>query len=123
MDELATLVGQPGAAREELQQALRIYHYSAFSADFDGDGMSDRAMLLLRSGKPEAALVVVLGRAPTKPIVLERQEDPSWLDVMGIELVAPGRYKTACGKGSESANSFFYFDSRTTGFRRVWISD
>ncbi len=65
---------------------------------------------------------------------------------MGIDLVRPGNYQTACGKGywdcekdepelltlagpaidffkTESANSFFFFDAATHRFRRVWISD
>jgi len=65
---------------------------------------------------------------------------------MGVDIVKPGHYKTACGKGYfecekgepevlklkqpaidyfrfESANSFFFWDCNTNSFKRIWISD
>jgi hypothetical protein len=122
------------------------HRYLAISADFDGDGKADRAELLVQASGSGAALVVTLARASKKPMILERLEDASWLDVMGIDVVAPGEYPTACGKGYwacgpgepdrlklerpgidffkvESANSFFVFDTKTQVFQRVWMSD
>jgi hypothetical protein len=66
--------------------------------------------------------------------------------LMGVSLVPPGTYKTACGKGYgrcgpdeprevvlkhpgidyfrfESANSFIFWDEASRQLRRVWISD
>ena len=66
------------------------------------------------------------------------------IHAMGIEVVPPGKYKTACGKAygkyggpktirslnplinyfkSESANRYVYFDSGSRMFRLVWMSD
>jgi len=65
---------------------------------------------------------------------------------MGISIVQPGEYITACGKGYykckpnepteiesykpsinfylfESANSYFYWDDNTKDFKRNWNSD
>ena len=114
------------------------------SADFDGDGVTDSAMLLLRTPTPVVGLVVVLGRSPGKAITLEVPGDAAWLNVMGIKIVPAGQYKTACGKGyvectqdepgvlalqhpaidffMHSTNFYFYFDRQKGSFRRVWIS-
>jgi hypothetical protein len=68
------------------------------------------------------------------------------LEEVGIDIVQPGEYRTACGKGYwkcgegepdkltldrpaisffnfERASSFFFFDSATRSFLRIPISD
>ena len=127
-------------------RAVSPHKHALISADFDGDRMQDRAMLLVKANNMGAALVVILGRMPNKALVLEPLEDIGRLDVMGIEVVEPGQYETACGKGyfecekgeptvlslkrpginfftSESASSYFYYDTKSRSFKRVWISD
>jgi hypothetical protein len=65
---------------------------------------------------------------------------------MGVSVITPGQYKTACGKGYwdckgdetpliilkypaidyfmfESANAFFYLDDTVCKFKRIWIRD
>ena len=124
----------------------RAHRYLAVSADFDGDGRTDQAKLLVRSPAPGAALVVLLGRSPMRPIVLQQLVDVSLLDEAGIDIVKPGEYRTACGKGYwkcgegepdkltldrpainffnfEKASSFFFFDPPNRSFRMVPISD
>lgn len=77
-------------------------------------------------------------------VILDQSE--AWLKRMGIGLVKPGKFKTACNKGYwgcvpgepedlslttdaidyfmfESANSFFFWDSRNNVFKRIWMSD
>lgn len=69
-----------------------------------------------------------------------------WLDRMGIDVVRPGSYATACGKGYwecgpdetenlelqwpainffkiESAHSFYFYDPIRKAFRTMQISD
>jgi len=64
---------------------------------------------------------------------------------MGVDVVKPGKYETACGKGYwecekgepkilelkrpainyfklASANSFFFLDDKSNSFKRNWIS-
>jgi len=141
--------GWRNPTKAEAGQAWRSgssHRYLAIRADFDGDGRTDEAKLLVTTAGPGAALVVLLGGSGQGPIILERFDDALWLDVMGIDLVKPGQYRTACGKGywkcetgepevlvldrpaidlfkEGSANSYFFFDPATRRFRRVWISD
>jgi len=116
-------------------------------ADFNGDGVMDEAQLLVRSDGSGMALVAFLSNPQGfTPVILDEINEPGWLDVMGVALATPGKYRTACGKGyfdcgpdepevlvlerpgidyfkEESANSFFYWDGKTASFKRVWISD
>lgn len=121
------------------------HRYLLAKGDFDGDSLPDEAALLVGTVKRDLALVVVLGRGGA-PVVLERFDEVAWLDVMGVDLVMPGKYETACvGCCPEcepeeppslslehaavelfkqgSATSFFIYDPATKGFRRVWIGD
>jgi hypothetical protein len=122
------------------------HHYAEVSADFDGDGRPDQARLMVATSGRQAALVVELGDSPAHEIVLDLLDDVAWLDTMGIDVVAPGKYPTACGKGYwkceraepaeltlhrpaidyfrfESANSYFVYDSEAQRFQRIWMSD
>ena len=119
------------------------------TADFNGDSLIDEAWILLPEKGKTWTLTVFLRSSRTsfaKPIILERESD-TWPVSMGIDLVPPGSYETACGKGYweckgvaeppvlilktpainfflyESANSFFWWDSKAGRFRRTWISD
>ena len=69
-----------------------------------------------------------------------------WVDSVGIDLVKPGEYKTACGKGYfdcasdepeilklktdaidymvfERANAIFFWDPEANNFKKIWMSD
>ncbi len=119
----------------------------AVRADFNGDHVIDEARLIVKIDGTGLALVVFLSTLQGfTTSILDQIDEPGWLDVMGISLGSPGKYKTACGKGyvecepgeaeelilqrpginyfkEESANSSFYWDSQAASFKRVWISD
>jgi hypothetical protein len=118
------------------------------SADFNGDGLSDQAELLVSESAPEfGPFAFVAQRDGTyREYRLGDAMPLDYFEVMGIRPVRPGLYRTACGKGyaacevgepkvlrlrtwsidffkEESANSFFYWNGRAASFKRVWISD
>ncbi len=122
--------------------------YLSFSADFNGDGVMDQALLLIRDHPPGLGLFASVSQkgGQKKIYLLDEINDSAYLAVMGISIVEPGRYKTACGKGyfecqkgepeeiqlrypsinyfkEGSANSFFYWEDDTNKFRRIWMSD
>ncbi len=115
--------------------------------DFDGDGKSDIAELLVNSTEKKFALFVKLA-STAKWQKLGDAGDLGSLDRFGIDLVKPGKYETACGKGyddsfcahgepdylvlshpaidfiyTESADSIFYWDEKTKTFREIAMSD
>lgn len=121
--------------------------FSVASGDFNGDGVSDRAVLLVsRNGKRAGLYVFLSVSTGFKVYALDARNSTELLPAMGIAKVIPGKYKTACGKGywsckkkepsellvqhdaveyfkSESASSYFYWDGQEKSFKRVWISD
>jgi len=121
--------------------------YIVALSDFDGNGLVDKAKILIRRKDHAVGLFIFLSENG-KFIAYRIDEllDSSSIEFMGIKEVAPGKYTTACGKGYwectseevpkiqikyssinyfkiESANSFFYFDDSTKLFKRIWISD
>jgi hypothetical protein len=117
-------------------------------ADFNGDGISDDAYIALAQKGSKWALFVNLNLNSGKPRIIKLEEDSSNTPPqnMGVSLVSPGRYKTACGKGywnckkgepselnlnlhainlymSEGSNSFFWWEKNTGKFVQTWISD
>ena len=124
--------------------------YSKAIADLNGDGINDEAFLLKSTKFSGEGLFVRLS---------DNQNEFKWVELdvidwgnkypkvnllMGIDIVKPGEYKTACGKGYfeckegnpkvlklkrpaidyfrfESANSFFVWDDKTARFKRIWI--
>jgi len=121
--------------------------YISAKADFDGDGREDEARLLISDKENKMGLFVTLSsQKGANPLLLEVIADKRMVEVMGIEVAKPGKYKTACGKGYwackkgepselkltipaidfftfESANSFFVWDTKTRKFKRIWMSD
>lgn len=122
--------------------------YLVVRADFNGDGVTDQAKLLLRDTGPGFGLFAFVWQkdGAFKAYVLEEVKDTNYIEFMGIAPKPPGLYKTACGKGyfecgegepeeillrhhaidyfkEGSANSYFYWDEATETFKRVWISD
>ena len=114
------------------------------SADFNGDGKQDIAVILIKNDGNGWALFVLLA-GQKKIFKLDEITEKGSIH-MGIELVKPGLIKTACGKGYwecapdepmelklmlpainyfvfESANSMFFWDKKASAFKRIWISD
>ncbi len=120
--------------------------YLTAKADFDGDGEKDKAFLLINGTENKMGLFVELSSQPGKKIKLDESDDKGWIEVMGITVAKPGKYKTACGKGyfdckkgepkklnlklpaidyfkEGSANSYFIWDTTKKKFNRIWMSD
>jgi hypothetical protein len=121
--------------------------YLLVKADFDGDGEEDVARLLINHKDGKIGLFVTMGyRKKTIPLLLETIEGKAMIEVFGIEVVKPGTYITACGKGIwkckkgepeelhlrnpgidffkyESASSYFIWNARKKRFDRIWIDD
>ena len=120
-------------------------------SDFNGDGKTDHAYLLKSTVYSSEGLLVQLSTPDGYTWkVLDKiawGKEYSNVDLaMGIDLVKPGDYKTACSKGYweckenepetlmlktpgilyfrfESAASIYYWDKKSEEFKQVWISD
>lgn len=117
-------------------------------ADFNGDGKIDDAWILINTSKNAFGLFVFLAQkdGTHKMIPLDEHRRETEKLFMGISLMEPGQYKTACGKGYwkceedepevlklkfpginyfafESANSVFFWNSSKKEFTRIWMSD
>jgi hypothetical protein len=114
-------------------------------ADFNGDGVEDVALLLLRrQGVGFQLLMLLAATGAAQGIVLE--ERPWAAQGFGLGVAAPGRYTTAAGKGYsvecdddpdeitlrfpavgrfhfESWSAFWYWDATLKRFRYVQMSD
>lgn len=138
-------------ANDELKDAWRNESKDKFTivkGDFNGDGIVDEAKLMVRQDGSGFGVFAFVSQNDQsfKTYLLDENKDKSLIRAMGIKKVSSGFYKTACGKGywdckqdevpeinirneaidyfkTESANSFFYWDSKTNNFKRIWISD
>ncbi len=111
--------------------------------DFDGDGLQDRAELLVSVDGRDFGLFVSFGDGQRRQLLKDKAE---FLAPMGIAKIEPSSFSTACGKGywqcekdepetlklthdgveffkSESAASVFFWSPARKAFRRVWVSD
>jgi len=118
------------------------------AADFNGDGIEDKARLMVNqnTGRIGLWVALTLGDRATNDILLDEVADASVGSQMGIALVGPGTYKTGCGKGywncdstespeitvrgaalryfkEQSAESYWVCDSTVNSMRRIWMSD
>ena len=117
-------------------------------ADFNGDGLTDEAWILLKDTENVYGLFVFFGVSDKKfktIKLIEYKKETSKL-YMGISILESGSHKTACGKGYwdcdkdepeilrlenpsidffafESANSVYYWEKSQNKFKRVWLSD
>lgn len=121
--------------------------YLAIAADFNGDMIKDKSMLLVRKNGTGVALFAFVSQkdGSMKEYLLEKLSGQD-IQTMGVSVAKPGKYKTACGKGyfdcqegepeeiilrypaidyfkEEGANSFFYWDENRARFKRTWMSD
>jgi hypothetical protein len=117
-------------------------------ADFNGDGIEDVAFIALPVEGSGWALFVNLNLKTGSSQIIKLVENHNNIkpQIMGVAVVYPGEYKTACGKGYweckgnepselkldlpginyycfEGASSFFWWDKATSKFIRTWISD
>ena len=135
------------APREEDLTGDWAEHRQAWSAqaDFTGDGVADLVAILPSNTPGGFAVVVLVGSTPgfREALVLEEQQWPA--QGFGVAVVAPGRYKTAAGKGYdiqgndppevqlttpaieryhfESWSGLWYWDGKAQRFRWVQTSD
>ncbi len=125
-------------------QAAHPDRFLTAIGDFNGDGVQDRALLLVRGSK--LGVFVCLTTAQGCDWRRLEEMDLAFIGVMGIAAVRPGKYKTACGKGywecekdepallvlkhdaieffkDESASSYYVFDRQKNTFVAIAISD
>jgi hypothetical protein len=136
--------------KTEVSNRWRLKSTSRFvtvEGDFDGDGRSDIAELLVNPSRKQLGLFVRLS-SDQKWQLLDKPYAMGDFDRFGIDYVKPGKYETACGKGygdwacaheepewlklarpaidffyTESSDSIFYWDQNTKRFREVVMSD
>ena len=112
------------------------------SADFDGNGVVDIARIMVSKIDGQLMLFVMMNEDSEDFRLLQLQA----MTGLGIDLVAPGTYKTTCGKGYydcadgeteevtlqrhglsvfkwESASSILYWDDATQAFKSFTDSD
>ncbi|CAN5253768.1 hypothetical protein BH10PSE17_BH10PSE17_16890 [soil metagenome] len=136
---------------QELGDAWRDadpYRFAVIQGDFNADGFPDQVRLLFASKAHEAAAFVYLSRPGGQGY--ERVQLARFSDTigrsMGVATVKPGRYDTACGKGTinckagdptqitldreaislfktQSSTSYFIWDAKQRRFDQVWITD
>jgi hypothetical protein len=123
--------------------------YLSIRADFNGDGLVDDARLLVCDEKNKLGVFAfMLQKTGTYKTVLLADDINAnrYVMAMGISLIEPGTYKTACGKHivpcgkgeleeislkydginyfkEGSASRYFYWDSSIQSFQKAWIDD
>lgn len=121
-------------------------HFLVATGDFNGDGVQDKAFLLVNQRTQKLGFFVCLTTETGCDWHRLEVLDIAFLDVMGIAKVKPGQYETACGKGywecgkdepeklstkrdaveffkDESASSVYVYNPRTHKFISVATSD
>lgn len=117
--------------------------------DFNGDGFGDTAWFLVSNTKEKYRIAVYFGKKNggyETIILLEDSYKRTNSSNLGISLMEPGNYKTACGKGYwdcqpgepallklknpgidffefECCDSVFYWNAQKKEFKQVSISD
>ena len=137
--------------RDAFNQSWRSASPNRFvrvAADFNGDHVEDKVLLMFNrsSGRVGLWVALTVGDRATNDHLLDEIPDVTEGSTMGIALVTPGKYKTACGKGywdcdsteapeitvehaairyfkQEGAESFWVWDADRRSMKRVWISD
>jgi hypothetical protein len=92
---------QLGSVEEQKWRDADPARYLSVTGDFDGDGKPDEARIMVRGDGQGFALFVKL--ASGAALKLEELPDMKKLPSMGIKLVAPAEYPTACARGYDCA--------------------
>jgi GH18 family chitinase len=121
-------------------------HFLVVTGDFNGDGISDNALLLVNQHTQKLGFFICLTTVTGCDWHRLEVMDIGFLEVMGIAKVKPGQYETACGKGywecgkdepkklstrrdaveffkDESASSVYVYNPRKQKFISVATSD
>jgi hypothetical protein len=117
------------------------------SADFNGDGKTDYAFLLIaKKTKKRYGVFCLLSTRKYNYKLITLQETKGTPTNFGIACASPGKYTTADGKGYgksksnephsidlnnsaidcfyfESSNYFLIWNTKSNQFNKVWISD
>ncbi|MEO6029357.1 MAG: hypothetical protein ABIR79_21035 [Candidatus Binatia bacterium] len=118
------------------------------TADFDGDGRVDQAVLLVNETTAYVGLFVLLARAEAKVDARELEviDEPRFIEVMGVSAAPKGvqrvmclDHDSSCGSDGKkplwldvpaidlfkvgSASSIFYWDPKTRSFEERSTSD
>jgi hypothetical protein len=117
------------------------------SADFNGDGKTDYAFLLIaKNSKKKYGIFCLLSMRKDHYKLIMLQETKGTPTDFGLACVSPGHYETAAGKGYgkpqlseplsidlkysaidcfyfESSNYFFIWNSKSNRFDKIWMSD
>jgi len=133
---------QKEAHREGLSG--RPHYLSRINTDFNGDGVEDEAMVLVKEKDRGAALFAFVSQENGyKSCMLDGLEETWWLDDVGINVAAPGEYISACGtlyfdcgRGETEqfilklpgiryykagcSDSIFWWDNEKKKFKRIW---
>jgi hypothetical protein len=121
-------------------------HFLVVTGDFNGDGIQDKALLLINQRTQKLGFFVCLTTATGCDWHRLEVMEIAFLGVMGIAKTEPGEYETACGKGywecgkdepqklstkrdavelfkDESASSVYYYNPKARRFVSVATSD
>jgi hypothetical protein len=120
--------------------------YLSAHADFDGDGVGDLAELVVSDRQDLCAVRIRLSSRPGDAVIVAKERPKELVGAMGVDVLPPGSYATACGKGYfdcapgepisvtlrlpgleyfrwASASSIFVWQRRSLQFERYWLSD
>lgn len=119
-------------------------YLSRIRTDFNGDGVEDEAMVLVKGRDQGAALFAFVSQENGyKSCMLDEMEETWWLDDVGIGVAAPGEYISACGTlyfdcgpgetkefslklpgiryyKAGCSDSIFWWDDQKKRFKRIW---
>jgi len=94
-----------GSPAEQKWREADLSRYLSVSDDFNGDGVPDIALLLIRDDGAAFALFVGLAQKDGRHTYVKLDEFPDAKELAskGIKRVAPGDYPTACARGLDCA--------------------
>ncbi|HQI01350.1 MAG TPA: hypothetical protein PLF54_03670 [Deltaproteobacteria bacterium] len=134
-------------AEKELHRDSLLGRQPSFfriTTDFNGDGIEDEAMVLVKEKDRGAALFVFVSQENGyKSCKLDDLEETWWLDDVGINVAVPGEYISACGTlyfdcgpgetelfrlklpgiryyKAGCSDSIFWWDNEKKRFKRIW---